>query len=491
MKYSIKRQMLTLFIGIVGFIFLAVLIVNGNFLEKYYIHNKEQTLMNIHHTLEKLLSENGPTDSERLNEALGPIAEKSNVALIVTDISGQARIRMRTDIENEELRVRLLGYRMNLNQKDSQLLAKGDSYELWKAKDHMNQSEYLELWGAFSTGDLFLIRSPLESIRESVGITNRFLAYIGVSVLVISMIIIWFFSKRITRPILELADLSQRMADLDFDAKYTSSCANEIAVLGTNFNKMSEKLEETISELKSANNELQKDIEKKDRLEQMRTEFLGNVSHELKTPIALIQGYAEGLKEGVSDDPESREFYCDVIMDEANKMNQMVRNLLTLNQLEFGNEEVTFERFDIVQLVKGVLQSCEILIQQKGVSVNCVMGDSISVWADEFKTEQVIRNYISNALNHVSGENIIEIKIVEKEQTVRVSVFNTGNPIPEEDLSHIWEKFYKVDKAHTREYGGNGIGLSIVKAIMESFHKEYGVKNYENGVEFFMELDRR
>ncbi len=281
------------------------------------------------------------------------------------------------------------------------------------------------------------------------------------------------------------------MADLDFDAKYTSGGRNEIGVLGCNFNKMSEKLEETISELKSANNELQKDIEKKDRLEQMRTEFLGNVSHELKTPIALIQGYAEGLKEGISDDPESREFYCDVIMDEANKMNQMVRNLLTLNQLEFGNEEVTFERFDIVQLVKGVLQSCDILIQQKDVKVNCVMDESVHVWADEFKTEQVIRNYISNALNHVSGENIIEIRVEEKEQTVRVSVFNTGNPIPEEDVPHIWEKFYKVDKAHTREYGGNGIGLSIVKAIMESFHQEYGVKNYDNGVEFFMELDLR
>ena len=221
----------------------------------------------------------------------------------------------------------------------------------------------------------------------------------------------------------------------------------------------------------------------------MRTEFLGNVSHELKTPIALIQGYAEGLKEGVSDDIESREFYCDVIMDEANKMNQMVRNLLTLNQLEFGKEEITFERFDIVELVRGVIQSCDILIQQKGVKINFVMEESVYVWADEFKAEQVIRNYISNALNHVTGENIIEIKIVKKEETVRVSVFNTGSPIPEEDIGHIWDKFYKVDKARTREYGGNGIGLSIVKAIMESFHKEYGVKNYDNGVEFFMELD--
>ena len=152
---------------------------------------------------------------------------------------------------------------MNINQKNSELLSQGDSYELWKAKDHVNQSEYLELWGAFSNGDLFLIRSPLESIRESVGITNRFLGYIGVSVLIISIIIVWFFSKKITKPILELANISQRMADLDFDAKYTSGGRNEIGVLGCNFNKMSEKLEETISELKSANNELQKDIEKK------------------------------------------------------------------------------------------------------------------------------------------------------------------------------------------------------------------------------------
>ena len=491
MKYSIKKQMLSLFIGMLGFILVAVFIANGNFLEKYYIHNKEQVLTQIYTTLDTLLSEDEQIDSEKLNEALGPIAEKSNVALIVTDVSGHARIRMRTDIENEELKVRLIGYRMNINQKNSELLSRGNNYEFWKAKDHVNQAEYLELWGTFANGDLFLIRSPLESIRESVGITNRFLGYIGICVLAVSVVIVWFFSKRITQPILELTDISQRMANLDFDAKYTGKCANEIAVLGANFNKVSEKLEQMISELKSANNELQKDIEKKEKLEQMRTEFLGNVSHELKTPIALIQGYAEGLKEGVSDDPESRAFYCDVIMDEANKMNQMVRNLLTLNQLEFGDEEVTFERFDIVQLVKGVLQSCEILIQQKGVNVNCVMAESVSVWGDEFKTEQVIRNYISNALNHVAGENIIEIKIVEREKTVRVSVFNSGHPIPEEDIPHIWEKFYKVDKAHTREYGGNGIGLSIVKAIMESFHKEYGVKNYENGVEFYMELDLR
>ena len=489
MKYSIKRQMTTLFIGMVVFILLAVFVMNGNFLEEYYIHNKMQVLTQIYSTLDSFLLQEEEINSEALNDTLAPLAEKSNIALIVTDASGQVRIKMRTDAENEELKMRLVGYRFGINQKSSELLEWQESYELRKATDPVNKFDYIEMWGEFSNGNVFLLRSPLESIRESVGITNRFLAYIGVGVILISIMLVWYFSSKITRPVLELAALSQRMANLDFNAKYTSGGKYEIGILGSSFNKMSEKLEQTISELKSANNELQKDIEKKEQMEEMRTEFLGNVSHELKTPIALIQGYAEGLKEGVSDDAASREFYCDVIMDEANKMNQMVKNLLTLNQLEFGNEELSFERFNVVELVKGVIQSCDILIQQKGVKVNCIMDDAVHVWADEFKAEQVIRNYISNALNHVSGENIMEIKIVKKEETVRISVFNTGKSIPEEDIECIWDKFYKVDKAHTREYGGNGIGLSIVKAIMEAFHNDYGVKNYDNGVEFFMELD--
>ena len=193
------------------------------------------------------------------------------------------------------------------------------------------------------------------------------------------------------------------MADLDFDAKYTSDGSNEIGELGENFNRMSEKLESTISELKKANNSLQKDIEQKDKLEKMRNEFLGNVSHELKTPIALIQGYAEGLKEGVNEDAESREFYCDVIMDEASKMNQMVKNLLTLNQLEFGDEDIVFERFNLTALVKGVLQSMEIMADQAGAKIMLHTEEDIYAWADEFKVEQVVRNYVSNACHHVSG----------------------------------------------------------------------------------------
>ncbi len=185
----------------------------------------------------------------------------------------------------------------------------------------------------------------------------------------ISGLFILVITNRITRPISELTKFSEKMSDLDFEARYESQAGNEIDVLGDNFNKMSRKLESTISELKSANNKLQKDIEDKIKIDEMRKEFLDNVSHELKTPIALIQGYAEGLNENISDDPESRAFYCEEIMDEASKMNKLVKNLLTLNQLESGKDAPVMERFDIVSLIRGVLDSMHIMIEQKEATV--------------------------------------------------------------------------------------------------------------------------
>ena len=345
------------------------------------------------------------------------------------------------------------------------------------------------MWGVLDNGNLFLLRCPLESIRESVNLANRFLAYVGFGAAIVSAVIVLIISGKITKPIKELTEISERMIHLNFEAKYTGKSKTEIALLGQNINELSCTLEQTISELKSANNELQRDIEKKNKIDEMRKEFLSNVSHELKTPIALIQGYAEGLKEGISDDEESRDFYCEVIMDEASKMNNMVKKLLTLNQLEFGNDNVTMERFDIVSLIKNYLQSAEILCRQKDVKVIMKEYQPIYVWADEFMVEEVFGNYFSNAMNHVADDKVIDVKLLVKEKTVRISVFNTGEPIPEESISHIWEKFYKVDKARTREYGGSGVGLSIVKAIMDALNREYGVENYNNGVEFWFELE--
>ncbi len=327
--------------------------------------------------------------------------------------------------------------------------------------------------------------------RTSSSISNEFLAYAGVAVTILCVLIMIFVSNRYTKPILALAKLAQKMEQLNFDVRYEEDRKDEIGVLGHSMNSLSDKLEETISELKTANNELQLDLQRRSEQEQMRQEFLANVSHELKTPIALIQGYAEGLQENVNEDAESREFYCEVIVDEADKMNQMVKRLLSLNQLEFGNGQVHLEHFDVREVVKSVLASSDILFRQKGITVSFAETDPVFVWADEYMAEEVVMNYVSNAVNHIGGERIIEVKIQSSGEKARISVFNTGEKIPEGEIGKIWNKFYKVDKARTREYGGNGIGLSIVKAIMDAHNQQYGVKNYDNGVEFWFELDEK
>ena len=486
MKHSIKRQMLTVFVGLILFMIVVFLIINGSFLEKYYIFNKKAEFVKVYTMVQEGV-EKDTLSSETPEKELGRLAERNNISIAVIDSDYNV---VYTNVREKQMMVvQLFGYLYDKNHQE--VMESTDDYDICKSVDPQNNTEYLTMWGSFDNGDIFIMRSPLESIRLAVTIFNRFIGIVGGCVILVGVLLAWYFSKKITEPIMELATLSQKMADLDFDAKYTSGGSNEIGVLGESFNRMSEKLEQTISNLKEANYKLQKDIEQKEKRENMRSEFLGNVSHELKTPIALIQGYAEGLKEGVNDDPESREFYCEVIMDEAGKMNRMVKNLLALNQLEFGEDDVQFDRFDITSLIFGVLQSLDILIEQKEAQIIFCHKDPIYVWADEFKVEQVVRNYINNALNHVDGEKVIEIKITQENDVAKITVFNTGTPIPEEDLPHIWEKFYKVDKARTREYGGNGIGLSIVKAIMESFGKGYGAINHSNGVEFWFELDMK
>lgn len=372
------------------------------------------------------------------------------------------------------------------------IISSNDKYTLQKVYDERLGDYYLEIWGTLDNGYSIILRTPIQGIKDNVNISTTLIKYVGGAILIVGIISAFVVSTYITRPIKQLSDIAERMSEMDFDARYEGSDKGEIGLLGKSMNNMSEKLEHNIAELKKANLELKKDIDKKEKLEIMRTDFLSNVSHELKTPIALIQGYAEGLKEGITDDPESMGFYCDVIMDEANKMNTMVKRLLTLNQIEFGNDEPDMERFNINELIASVVDANAIRAGQKNMSIVFNnRNEQNFVWADEYKTEEVLTNYISNALNHCDGKQAIEVRTSKSEDgaTLTVTVYNSGRNIAEEDLERIWEKFYKTDKARTREYGGNGIGLSIVKAIMESMGQEYGIRNVSDGVEFWFTLD--
>lgn len=485
MKSSIKIQIAVTFFALMAFSIFSCWIINNTFLEHYYIFKKQQTLMEAYSMLNAASSKT-MTYSSEFKEDFEEKYLVKNIDLLVWG-AGTDQLSFVHDLDMLERE--LVDKVVNGSTDEIKVLQNNNKYTLLKTKDMQSSSDYIEILGMLDNGSLFIMRTPLENIRESAEIANRFLLYIGLIAIATAAVIIWKLADRITKPILELTHISGRMANLDFEAKYKSGGKNEIATLGNCMNQLSEKLECTISELKTANNELKNDIEKKTQIDEMRKEFLSNVSHELKTPIALIRGYAEGLQECINDDEESRNFYCEVIMDEADKMNKMVQKLLTLNSIEFGNDVVTLERFDISAMIRDILQSTMILAQQKGVSVLFQDGGPVYVWADEFKIEEVFTNYLSNALNHVAKENIIEVRIIHNENLVRVSVFNTGEKIPEQDIDRIWDKFYKVNKAHTREYGGSGIGLSIVKAIMDSLNKECGVINYDNGVEFWFELD--
>lgn len=485
MDNSIKKQMTLSFVTLIAAMILVSAIANIFFLEDFYTNNKKEDLLYTQNQLQIAYSED-LIDNETSNRLLQRIVEKGNIDYIVQNQYG--KVINSTNQEEEWLRYQLTSYQLDKNPNKLEIIKLTESYEIVTALDPRNDLEYLEMWGYFPTGEAYILRTPIESIQASADLAARFLLYVASIVMVLSTAFVWHFGRKITTPILELAKISKSMANLEFDVKYEGDYFDEIEILGHNFNVMAEKLKDTISELKTANNELLQDIEMKEQVESMRTEFLANVSHELKTPIALIQGYAEGLKENVTGDIESREFYCEVIMDEADKMNQLVKNMLQLNQLEFGSSDGAVEQFDIMELIQGVLQSMDILIKQKEITLKIEPCKKVYVWGDQFKVEHILRNYLTNALNHIDYDKIIHIKVTDGNK-VRVAIFNTGDQIPDEDLNHIWEKFYKVDKARTREYGGNGIGLSVVKAIMTSMHQEFGVKNYTNGVEFWFELD--
>ncbi len=332
----------------------------------------------------------------------------------------------------------------------------------------------------------------LSDVQSGTDITNRFLLWSGIITLVIGTVAVILLARSMTRPIRRLSRMAQQMAQLDFAERYTAGGHDELAELGNSLNTVSEAMESTLSELKTANLRLQNDMEQHHRQSEARTRFIRNVSHELKTPIALIQNYAELLHEDAATDAESRAYYCGVIEDEAQKLTQILSKLTTLMQLESGKEELQIERFDIVELLSRLLMRYAPLFEERGIALPVLPEVVQTVWGDAVLIENVAANYLSNALHHVSADGAIRITLSKTEHnTVVVSVFNTGDPIPEEDLPHIWESFYKVDKARTREYGGTGIGLSVVAAIMNAHHMPFGVQNTEDGVCFTFELSAR
>ena len=471
MKHSIKKQITYIFLVILAGTVLSCMLANLFFLKSYYLLNKRRNINEAYSVLNEA-SRQGLLMDSSFHERLRVLCEVSDISVVVLDNDSNIIASISSDDTN-------LVRQLSDNELISQLYYTDEEPSFQIIRDLYSGNKYLQMCGVLYNNEKFLIRCAYVAVEDSVLIANKFLFYVGLIGLIIGCGLTVVIADRITKPIVRLTEISTQMANLDFNAKYESSGENEVDVLGENINMLSDKLEETISELKTANSELLKDIEKRDKIEDMRQEFISNVSHELKTPIALIQSYSEGLKEGIIDDEESRDYYLDVIIDESNRMNLLVK---------FGNKPLEIERFDIVELLKNKIAASGIILKQNDIKLEFEEKDPLFVWSDEFRTEEVIQNYLSNAIHYCMNEKIIKIFIEKKEETVRINVYNSGNPIKEEDMQYIWDKFYKADKARSRDYGGSGIGLSIVKAIMTSFDMDYGCSNTDDGVIFYFEL---
>lgn len=471
-------------------IIIFLIIVNNFLLENFYLYSKQKTLKSVYETINNYYS--NPLQDTNIETELEKISVKNNFDILIKDNNG---INVYTT--NKSF-TSVIGTINDIIDKfnEGKEIESNDKFSIRKQRDFKNGISYIMLSGKLDNGYYLYIRIPVSSIQDSVKISNNFLLLMAGFTILIASIMVSIVSKKFTEPIMELNNIAKRMSNLDFSKKYeVTNAKDEINELGKSINIMSDKLETTIQQLRNSNIELERDIEEKSKLDEMRKSFISDVSHELKTPIALIQGYSEGLLENVNTDEESRKFYAEVILDESNKMDRLVKQLLELMKLEYGKREFNDKEFNIVEVEQEVIRKSKVMLEENNIQVEWQNTEEINVFADDFYIEQVITNYITNAIKNskptTNGKKIIKIEneIDNENNKVRVKVFNTGDNIKEEDLNRIWNRFYKVDESRNREDGGTGIGLSFVKAIMNNYGNNYGVVNKEDGVEFYFELD--
>ena len=489
MKTSVRTRLFLAISGLLLFFVLLSLGLTRLGLESYYLQQKEDTLIAASVDIDGIYRGNPgdiAVELKRTANALG-------AGIVITDRTGQ---------------VRYTSFGPFIHQPKSR--NGGPAYQLPPPPPHVTKSrktidartnlemlrdadikiDFMVIERQLNNGDILHIRLALSPISESAAVASQFMVFTGLLSIVAGCCWAFFFAKRFTGPIVNLNRLAQRMSLLDFSQKSSIDQVDEIGELGKSINHLSDQLDSAIAELNEKNRQLLADVEKERKLDKMRKEFVSNVSHELKTPLSLILGYAEGLKENVVQESADREYYCSVIMDEAEKMDRLVRDLLKLSQIEAGVFQLNPTAFSLSALLDEMVQKFQPVLAEKAIALEREDQLDCNVYADRLRVEQILTNYLNNAIDHTGGEKRIRLSVAPADSAhVRIFVANSGQPIPEESLAKIWTSFYKVDKARTRERGGHGLGLSIVRAIQELQGNRYGVENRADGVSFWFDVD--
>ncbi len=453
-------------------------------------------------TLRPLL---GTVSSEAVTSSSGEVAAISASALRIVDVADRMMLKQLhgkiIDLKVPSKIEQMTGY-------NSSLLWSAIDYWSWLAntgKIAMKPGKTTELqYSGFSNGTngIILARSiitenqisgyvfavsSLQPVGEAVDAMKDYYLYAFLVALLLIAVMSLLFSKIVSKPLIEMNRVAVKMADLDFSEECVVESRDEMGSLAVSLNRLSQNLGASLRELRAANEQLQQDIEKERSLEKMRKEFVSAVSHEFKTPLGIIKGFAEGLKDHVAE--EKKDYYIDVIQDEIEKLDELVLDLLDLAKLESKAYKLNLENFCMIDLLDEVQSRLLTYMNHKNIELIFTYEHrDIEVCADRRRIEQVVTNIVSNAIRHTPKDAHIKICAEREKEELYVYIENIGKPIAEEDMPKIWDRFYRTEKSRDRKTGGTGLGLSIVKNILELHESRFGVENTNDGVRFYFTL---
>lgn len=333
--------------------------------------------------------------------------------------------------------------------------------------------------------------SSMQPINEATDVIREFYFYLFLGFSLIGIFLSSVYANLISKPLVNINKVAKRMSAMDFTAKCEeTTSADEIGNLANTLNFLSSTLENALEDLKHKNKKLEEDIEKERKLEEMRKDFVASVSHDLKTPIGIIEGYAEGLKDGIATGKDAL-IYLETIIDESHKMNKLVTNMLELSKLESGNLELVIERFNILRLIRKIIKSFKLEFESKNIKLELTTNlEYCYILGDVFQLEQVITNLLSNALKYTPDGNKVIVDIDSDDEIVTISIENKGAYIPEDEIDNLYNKFYRIDKVRNSSNNSNGLGLAIVKRILKLHESSYSLFNTEDGVKFEFTLKK-
>lgn len=463
MKIRLKIFLVMLLMVII--IITGFAITNTVYLEKFYITNKKQKLIQVGNFI---LDPNYIVDFRNL--------EMQNNAEILIKKSDQLdKYYLRKQMSLKEVEQIQKAFKKN-----------NSIFKIITFNDYRGKA--LVLFMPYKTNRYIEIITPLNLIEEGLDISIKYHFQIIMLAFMLGLIAAFIFSKAIVAPILELKEITQKIAKLDFSRKFDKNRNDEIGELGKAINKMGETLKQNIDEINKANTKLKQDIEKEKELDKLRKEFVAYVSHELKTPIAIIQGYSQGLMENVATE-EDKNFYCEVIIEEAYKMDTLVQELLLMSKIEAGYFKMEPSEINIFPLIKDIIDKYS---SYDDSSIQYSGDKSIEVICDEKYIDRVLDNFISNAIKYKTGERRIFLTVEDLGNKYRITVSNESNNLDEKDLENIWTPFIRLESSIGKE--GHGLGLAIIAGILKKHNSDFGVYlSHENGarmVNFWFELDK-